>query len=292
MAVQKTCLGVEINQDRLKIAIVEPERRNIIKIDAIPTSGDSLSDTSIYASVMGSWVRSNLLPKIDSMAVAFPAHNGIMRLVNIPKEAEQAHDYVEWEFASAINSAIDDYRMDVAFYPNAKKPERAIVTAVHKKLVDSFCSLELERSGFRPDCLIADVCALLNLLEVSEGLDSQPKCVLKADEKFATVFWGNETGLLAIKLLPKDFLSLDVILEYLEDDCKRFHTAKRNVKFCGELSANADFTEELTKAAKKLRDSIDVQVWNSLHKFSFEKGRDFSKLSQCLGAVGATLNCT
>jgi len=291
MAAQKICLGIEINQDGVKIALVEPEHKNIIKIDAVPTSGNSINDTSIYASVMSSWVRSNLLPKINSVAVTFPAYNGIMRLVNIPKEAEHAFDYVEWEFASAINSKPSDYRMDIAFYPNAKKPERAIVTAVRKKIIDSFCSAELERSGFRPNCLIADICALLNLLECSEGLDGQPKCVLKADEKFATIFWGNETGPLAIKLLPKDFLSPAVILEFLEDGYKKFPTAKRNVKLCGELSAKADFTEELAKAAKELKKSIEVKVWNSLSKFSLEKNGNFSKLSQCLGAIGATLNC-
>jgi hypothetical protein len=291
MSTQKICLGVEINQGGLKIALVEPERRNVIKIDAVSTSGDSMNDTSIYSSVISSWTHNNMIPKINSVAVAFPVQNSIMRLVAIPKEVEHAFDYVEWEFASAINSNVKDYRLDVAFYPNAKKPERAIVTAMRKKIVDSFCSLELERSGFRPNCLIADICALLNLMEYSEGLDSQPKCVLKVDEKFAVAFWGNETGPLAIRLLPKDFLSPSVIIEFLEKGFKEFPKVKRNVKLCGELSANATFVEELANAALVPKESMEISVWKSLPKFSMEKSVNSSKLSQCLGAVGATLNC-
>jgi len=36
---------------------------------------------------------------------------------------------------------------------------------------------------------------------------------------------------------------------------------------------------------------MDIQPWKQLSKFSFEKNADFSKLSQCLGAIGATLCC-
>jgi len=289
--VQKVCLGVEISQDGVKIALVEPERRHVIKIDAIPTSGNSINDVSVYSSVLGSWSRSNLLPKINSMAVAFSACNGIIRLVTIPKEAENAYNYVNWEFAYSINSKASNYRTDIAFYPNAKKPKRAIVTAMQKKIVESFCSAELEKSGFKPSCLMADVSALFNLLEYTEGLGRQSKCILKADEKFAIAFWGNETGPLSIRLLPKDNISPKAVVDILESGFKEFPKAKRNVKFCGELSGNAEFAGELAKAAKGLKESIDLQLWNSLSKFSLEKVGDFSKLSQCLGAIGATLGC-
>jgi len=291
MAVQKVCLGVEISQDELKIALVEPERRHIIKVDTIPTSGNSINDVSIYSSVLGSWARSNLLPQITGPAVAFPACGGIIRLVVIPKETEDALGYVNWEFAAAINSNAKDYQTDIAFYPNEKKPERAILTAMRKKLVESFCSLEQEKNGFRPLCLMADICALLNLLEYSEGLGSQQKCILKADEKFAVAVWGNEIGPLALRLLPKDCISPKAVAALLESGYKEFPKAKRNTKLCGELSANAGFTAELAKEAKSLKEPIDVQPWNSLSKFSLEKVGDFSKLSQCLGAIGATLSC-
>jgi len=291
MASQKICLGVEINQDGLKIALVEPEHKDIIKIDVVPASGDSMNDTSIFSSVMTSWSHSNSPPEIKSIAVAFPAQNGIIRLVDIPKDAEQPLNYAEWEFATSINSKAKEYRLDAAFYPNQKKPTRAIVTALRKEIVDSFCSKELERSGFRPNCLIADICALLNLLECSEGLDSQPQCILKADEKFAVAFWGNETGPLAIRLFPKDFLTPNTIVEFLDNGYKEFPKAKRKVKFCGELSANAKFTEELVNAAMTPKEAIEIEVWKSLSKFSLGKDVDPSKLSRCLGAIGATMNC-
>jgi len=291
MASHKICLGVEINQDGLKIALVEPEHKNVIKIDVVPASGDSMNDPSIYSSVMTSWTHSDSLPEIKSIAVTFPVQSGIMRLVDIPKEVEHHFGYVEWEFASAINSNAKDYKLDAAFYPNQKKPTRAIVTALRKEIVDSFCSKELERSGFRPNCLIADICALLNLLECSDGLDSKPQCILKADEKFAVAFWGNETGPLAIRLFPKDFLTPNTIVEFLDKGYKEFPKVKRNVKFCGELSANAKFTEELVNAAMTPKEAIEIEVWKSLSKFSVGKDVDSSKLSRCLGAIGATLNC-
>jgi len=289
---QKICLGVEISQDNLKIALVEPERKNLIKVDAVPTSGNPINDVSVYTSVLGSWMRSsNLLSKISSVAVTFPSCNNVMRLLTIPKETVNAQDYVNWEFASAINDEASDYQLDTVFYPNEKKPGRAIVTAIRKKITDSFRSAKLGESGFKPNCLVSDICALLNLLECSEGLSRQPKCVLKADEKFVTAFWGNDTGPLTIRLLPKGCISPSSVAEILEDGYREFPKAKRNVKFCGELSANTSFANELAGEAYSLSAPINVQLWNSLSKFSLEKRGNFSKLSQCMGAIGATLSC-
>jgi hypothetical protein len=289
MAAHKICLGVETSQDGLKIALVEPERKHIIRIDAVPTSGNSINDVSIYSSVLNSWTRSNLLPKINSVAVAFPACNGIMRLVSIPKEIEDTFNYVSWEFASSINSNASDYKMSVAFYPNAKKPECAIVAAMRKRIVDSFHSAELEKSGFRPTYLMADICVLHNLLECSDGLGSQPKCVLKADDKFVSAFWSRESGPIAIRLLPADCISPSAVLGILESGYEEFPKAKKIVKFCGELSARADFANELSSLGAK--SGMEIQPWKQLSKFSLEKNVDFSKLSQCMGAIGATLGC-
>ena len=290
MAAHKICLGVETNQDGLKLALVEPERKHIIRVDAIPTSGNSITDVSIYASVLNSWMRSSTLPKISSIAVTFPACNGIMRLVSIPKEIEDTFNYVNWEFSSSINSNSGDYKITVAFYPNAKKPECAITVAVRKRIVDSFHSSELERSGLRPNYLMADICVLHNLLESSEGLGSQPKCVLKADEKFVSAFWSKESGPVAIRLLPGDCISPSAVLGILQSGYAGLPKAKKVVKFCGELSARADFASEL--ATLGANDGIEIQPWKQLSKFSLEKNADFSKLSQCMGAIGATLGCT
>ncbi|MDR1812421.1 MAG: hypothetical protein LBQ87_06325 [Candidatus Fibromonas sp.] len=293
MATQNICLGVEISQDGLKIALVEPERRNVIKIDSVPTSGNSINDVSIYSSVVGSWMRSSSQSsKISSVAVAFPSFNGIMRLITIPKGTENASDYVNWEFDSATDSKATDYNLDTAFYPNEKKPERAIVTAMRKSVVDSFRSAKLGETGFRPSSMVSDICALLNLLENSEGLNRHPKCVLKADEKFVTAFWGNETGPLAIRLLPKNCISPVAIAGILDSGFSEFPKAKRKVKFCGELSENTNFANELTGEAYNLDLPIEIKTWDSLSKFSFDKkGGNFSKLSQCMGAIGATLSC-
>jgi len=289
MAARKICLGVEISQDGLKVALVEPVRKHIIRVDAVPTSGNSINDVSIYSSVLNSWTRSNLLPRIDSVAVTFPACNGIMRLVSIPKEIEDTYNYVSWEFSSSINSNTGDYKMCVAFYPNAKKPECAVTVAMRKRIVDSFHSAELERSGFRPSYLMADICVLHNLLESSEGLSSQPKCVLKADEKFVSAFWSNETGPIAIRLLPNDCISPSAAVGILESGYGELPKAKRVVRFCGELSASPEFANEITYLGTKA--GIDIQPWKQLSKFSLEKNADFSKLSQCMGAIGATLGC-
>ncbi|MDR3001393.1 MAG: hypothetical protein LBU89_09035 [Fibromonadaceae bacterium] len=286
MAVQKVCLGVEIGQDKLKVALVEPERRYVIKVDVIPVSGDSIDEASNYASIVGSWVRSNLLPKIDLIAVTFSVCDGIMRLVAIPKEVENVREYVNWEFTQATGSKMNDYQADVVLYPNPKKPERAIVTAMQTKLVNYFCSPELVKSGFSPRCLMADVCALLNLLECSEGLSS-PKCILKADKRNVVAVWGDETGPLAIRLLANDNISSRAIVDILESGFKEVSKAKRNVKICGELSADVEFMAELAAEAKK--ELINTQLWDSLPKFSFEKSGNFSDLSQCLGAIGVTL---
>jgi hypothetical protein len=298
---QNICLGVEISPDGLKVALVELERKNVIKIDVIPTSGNSINDTSIYASVASSWVRRNLLPKISSVAVAFSVHDGIIRLIDIPKECEgalnynkqneNARSYAKWEFSSATEYRESDYLLDIVFSPNEKKPNRAFVTALRKTVVDSFCSAELEKSGFSPNCLMADVTALFNVLSYSEGFGSQLKCVLKADEKFVIAFWGNETLPVAIRALPKDCISVGGVATLLENGYKEFPKAKRIVKFCGELSADSTFATELAVAAKELKQPIDVQIWNTLSKFSFEKNGDFSKLSQCFGAIGAAMGC-
>jgi hypothetical protein len=291
MAIQKICLGVEISQDWLKIALVEPAHKRIIKVDVIPTSGNSIEDVSIYASVLGSWARSNLLTKSNSIAVAFPACNGIMRLVSIPKDVESVFEYVNWEFEYSTDFKANDYYLDMFFYPNGNKPERAVVTAIRKRLRNSFCSEELRELGYAPNCLMADVCALLNLLEASEGLGSQPKCILKADEKFIVAFWGNEKGPLAIRFLPMGSASPKIVVDLLNSGYEEFPKAKRYVKLCGTFLENDSFVTELTSEAKGLRQSINVQIWNSLSKFSLDKTGNFSKLSQCLGAIGAAISC-
>jgi len=291
MAAHKICLGVETSQDGLKIALVEPERRHVIKIDVVPTSGNSINDVSIYSSVLNSWVRNNnLLSKINSVAVAFPSCSGIMRFVLIPKEIEDTFKYVNWEFSSSVNLNASDYKISVDFYPNAKKPECAIAVAMRKRIVDAFHSPELEKSGFRPNYLMVDICVLQNLLESSEGLGSQPKCVLKADEKFVSAFWSSEKGPVAIRLLPSDCISPDAVQDILSSGFQEFPKAKKIVRFCGELSARAEFANELVSLGAK--NGLEIQPWKQLSKFSLEKNADFSKLSQCMVAIGATLGCS
>ncbi|MDR2580232.1 MAG: hypothetical protein LBC85_04480 [Fibromonadaceae bacterium] len=289
MGVQKV-LGVEIGQNELKVALVEPKRSKIIKIDTIPTSGNSMLDPTIYASVVSSWISSKVLPKVELVAVAFPANNCILRSIVIPKEAEDAESYVDWEFASAINSSLSNYKLDTFFFPNQKKAERAVVSGLRRDIVDSFCSEELEKSGFMPSNLMVDTFALFNLLECSEGLRGM-KCVLKADEKFVSAFWADEKGPLALRVLPADCISKKAILNILESGFSEFPKMKRVVKLCGELTANAEFTAELIASAKNLRETLEISPWSTISKFSLEKGEEFSKLPQCLGAVGVTLSC-
>jgi hypothetical protein len=287
----KVCLGVEIGQNGLKIALVEPKRKKIVKIDIVPTPSNSMYDAPTYASVISSWVRNNLSSKVASVAVAFPSNTGIMRCISVPKEVGNPENYTAWEFASAINSQIGDYKLKAFFYPSKKKPERAIVSALHKNIVESFCSPEVERSGFRPDYLIADVCALFNLLEASEGIGSAVKCVLKVDEKFAVAFWANESGPLSIRALPANCISEESILGILESGFLEFPKAKKIVKFCGEFSEDNEFTISIIDGALRLKSPLDILLWDSVNKFSLDRNEEFSKLPQCLGAVGATLSC-
>jgi hypothetical protein len=289
---QKICLGVELSSSGLKVALVEPDRKNIVKVDAIPTSGDSIEDASIYTSTISSWVHSNSSMGIDSVGIALPVYNGIIRLINLPRDLpkENRFGYVEWEYNAAINSKSNDYLPEVFYYPNDKKPERAIVRAWNKKIVDSLNSAVVKKSGFGPTEKEMDIFALQNLLEYSEGWDNQPKCILKVDEKFAIASWVNETGPLTLRILPKDCISSEAVLDILQSGYAEFPKVKRNVKLCGELSTNTEFAAELASAAINLKDSIEVQPWNALPKFSFNKNSDFSKLSQCLGAIGVTFS--
>ena len=289
MAAQKICLGVEISQDELKVALVNPERKTVIKIDAISTPDDVIKNISVYASTISSWVHSNIFPTINFVAVAFPAGNGIMRLIEIPKEASNPKEYVNWEFNYATDLDINDYHLGISFYPSEKKPERAIVAAMDKKLIEDFSSEEISKSGFKPNYLMSDIYVLHNLLESSEGLGSQVKCVLKANQKFAIAFWTNASGPVSIRLLPEGSITPSAVLGILESGFKEFPKAKKSVKFCGEFSADSDFTSELSRVAKIA--SIDIQVWKELSKFTIEKGVDISKISQCMGAIGATLSC-
>jgi hypothetical protein len=288
---QKVCLGVEISQNELKLALVEPKRKKVIKIDSVPTSGNSMLDTSIYASVVGSWVRSKLIPKIESVAVAFPASNSIIRAIAIPKEEENPSAYVKWEFESAVNSSAGSYKINTFYFPDLKNPKRAVVCGLGKSIVDSFLGSELQKSGFKPDSLMVDLFTLFNLLECSEGLGSAPKCILKADEISAIAFWVREDGILSTRFLPKDCISAESVIDILESGFSEFPRAKRVVKLCGELAESDEFAEKLASCADRQREPLKISLWSSVPKFSFAKGEDFSKLPRCLGAVGATLNC-
>ncbi|GHV13575.1 hypothetical protein AGMMS49938_08340 [Fibrobacterales bacterium] len=301
MAKEYVCLGIDISRTGLKIALADPSQKKIFKVDSLPASGDPLADTSIYASALSSWIRSNVQSKFESIAVSFPAGYGLIRTVEIPKEAKNATDYVQWEFSSAVETGkageilkianaekSDDYELDIAFYPNEKKAERATVTALKRKFIDSFCSPDVEKNGLRPACLTADIIATLNLLEVTEGLGSTVKCILKADDHSVIAVWGDGSGPLAIRTAEP---SAEAIIKILESGFSQFSKAKRVVKFCGELTANKDFTDELIKQAAGLPQGIKISVWDAVSKFSLEKHGNFSKLSECIAAVGVTLNC-
>lgn len=289
MAAQKICLGVEISQDELKVALVNPARKTVIKIDTISTPDNAIENISVYASTISSWAHGGAFPTINSVAVAFPAGSGIMRLVEIPKETKSPEEYVNWEFNYATGLDTNDYHLGTSFYPNEKKPERAIVAAMDKKLIEDFSSEEISKSGFKPDYLMSDIFVLHNLLESSEGLGSQVKCILKVNKTFAIAFWSNASGPLSIRLLPEGNITPSSVLDILESGFKEFPKAKRSVKFCGEFSADSDFTSELSRVAKIA--SIDIQIWKELSKFTVENGLDISKIPQCMGAIGATLSC-
>jgi len=291
MSTQKICLGVETCPNGLKIALVNLKHRKIIKVDAVPTSGNPVNDTSVYASAIGSWVRSKIIPKIELVAIAVPASSCVTRAISIPKETENLGSYIGWEFASAINTKPGDYKLDTFFFPNTKKAERAVISAYRKELVNSFCSSDMEKSGFMPSSIMTELCCLFNLLEYTEGLGSAVKCVLKIDEKFAIAFWANEYGPLAFRILPGDCISEESVLGMLESGFGDFPKAKRVVKFCGELTEDSHFAMELMASAKKAKNAMNISIWNSVNKFSLEKSGEFSKLPQCLVAVGATLNC-
>ncbi|MDR0517084.1 MAG: hypothetical protein LBH25_08580 [Fibromonadaceae bacterium] len=287
----KVCLGVEISQNGLKIALVKPKRKKIIKVDVVPTPSNSMHDAPTYASVISTWTRNNLPSKVAAIAVAFPSSSGIMRCISMPREVDNPESYAAWEFTSAINTEISDYKLKAFFYPSRKRPARAVVSALRKSIVDSFCSPEVERSGFRPDYLIADIYAMFNLLEISEGIGNSVKCILKADEKFAVAFWADESGPISVRALPGDCISEESILGILESGFMEFPKAKKVVKFCGELCTDTEFTISLVDSAVRLKNPLGILIWDSVNKFSLEKNEEFSKLPQCLGAVGATLSC-
>jgi phosphoenolpyruvate-protein kinase (PTS system EI component) len=86
-----------------------------------------------------------------------------------------------------------------------------------------------------------------------------------------------------------DCISPGAVLDILKSGYEGFPKAKKIVKFCGELSVRTEFANELANLGVK--SGMEIQPWKQLSKFSLEKNADFSKLSQCMGAIGATLSC-
>jgi hypothetical protein len=280
MANATSHLGIELTGTSLRLALVEPKSKKLLRTAVLPLAGDT---PEAYDAALSGWLEKEAAsqPHFETLTVALPAARGVIRLTEIPAETDSPAEFVEWELGEALDAPLDAYYHDEIFVPNAKKPTRAVVVAFRKEAVDKLRGEALLQKGLRPQAIEPDIFALLNLLEAAEGEDSLA-CIVKAESTGTLVLWGDaKNGPKALRVvLPQDATAkviANLLTEGLEPNKKR-------VFLTGEKFCDGAFLEDLNGRAR----GLDLIPWNSFKKLSLDTDAGNPQvLLQCSTAIGA-----
>jgi hypothetical protein len=283
MANASSHLGIELTGTSLRLALVEPKSKKLLRTAVLPLAA---STAEAYDAALSGWLEKEAaaLPHFETLTVALPAARGVVRLTEIPAETDSPSEFVEWELGEALDAPLDAYYHDEIFVPNAKKPVRAVVVAFRKEAVDMLRGEELRQKGLRPQAVEPDIFSLLNLLEVAEGEDSL-SCIVKAEKSGTLVLWGDsKNGPKALRVvLPQD-ASAKVIAKLLTEGLA---PNKKRVFLTGEKFCDGNFLEELNERAR----GLDLIPWNSFKKLTLATDAGNPQvLLQCSSAIGAAFS--
>lgn len=298
MSGTKLYLGIEVSDTSMKVALVDPSEKMVLKTAVLPTECNPIYDIFLFENTLQQWIDENHIENIEATSVTMPATMSIIRKVYVPPEAATSKEqYLTWYLELVTNAEVGAYIVDSkTLSGDDTLGYNELVMAVRKEWVDAL------RKGFRsrvlsPKCMEVDVLSLLNVMDVGEKI-KDAVCVVKADFSGVTLMWMRRDELLALRCVSTlsmvgktEDMAYPILANEIVEQMKLAETENsvRNVtdvRLCGEMASNEHFVNLLTE---KLSD-YNVSLMTSLSQLPSDEGVNPVDMICCVGAVGAALN--
>ena len=300
MGIQKTTLGIEIGDTSLKLALFDHKQGRALRLGVVDVPAHPLREIKLLENTISEWAKGHPDITSENITIALPARLCVVRHFALPSELKDVQEFVEWEFASSINSPRSEYYMDYQVAQVGRKSRVAIVGAVRRTWLDSM------RQGFTkrelvPGVVEVDAFSLLNLLE--QGI-AAPKsgivCVVKVDRSGVIIAWGTDGVLNGLRWVSVGALStmnrVEAFAALAKDLTDELHkgfvqvgidaAAGSIVYLCGDLSVEQDFVEALRKSSPDFLYHL-LDSYNRIHMDA--EGTSSAMAPLCAAALGASL---
>lgn len=298
MSGKKLYLGIEVSDTSMKVALVDPSEKVVLKTAVLPTECNPIYDIFLFENTLQQWIDENNIENIEATSVTMPATMSIIRKVYVPPEAVSSKDqYLTWYLELFTNAEVGAYIVDSkTLSGDDSLGYNELVMAVRKEWVDAL------RKGFRsrvlsPKCMEVDVLSLMNVMDVGEKI-KDAVCIVKADFSGVTLMWMRRDELLALRCVSTlsmvgktEDTAYPILANEIVEQMKLAETENSiknvtDVRLCGEMASNEHFADLLTK---KLGD-YKVSLMTSLSQLPSDEGVNPVDMICCVGAVGAALN--
>ncbi|MCQ2121901.1 MAG: hypothetical protein MJY78_08770 [Fibrobacter sp.] len=257
MSDTKQFLGIEVGAASLKVALLDPAEKRIVKTAVLETESSPLDDVYTFETVLQGWIDENQLT-VDGVALSVPAFRSVIRQIFVPAEAVKTIDeYLDWYLGLITNAEPGSYILDYKVLSgDATVGQTVLLIAVRKEWVDGL------RKGFRsksllPKAMEVDVLSILNLMDFTSQATDKMECVIKADFSGVTMMWLTKDNLKALRCVSTLSLagkSAEEAYPLLVDEIyNQFLLAQEedlsfnvhSVNLCGEMATAPVFVEAL-----------------------------------------------
>lgn len=300
MSDTKLFLGIEVGDTSLKVALLEPTEKRVIKTAVLQTEVRPIDDIFTFETVLQAWLDENQLENIDSISVTVPAFQSIIRQVFVPAEAvPNIAEYLQWYMGQISNADKDAYVLDYReLGGDASLGKTVLLIAVRREWVDAL------RKGFRsknliPKAMEVDVLSVMNLMDVG-GLIDGMECVIKANYTGVTMFWITKDKLHALRCVSTLSLvnaeSMEAACSQLADDIleqmalaheQNAVPEVKQVHLCGEMAMDPTFVQILRE---KVNGECQLTLMDSFAGLRLPVDEaDSTAVLCCTGAIGAAL---
>lgn len=297
MADTKLHLGIEAGEVLLKVALYDPQKQKVVKTAILDTETNPLDDVSSFEAALQAWLSANEDIQVGSVGLTVPSFRAVVRELFVPPEAKNVREYVEWYLGTLVNTNVNEYVLDfVELGGSADLGRTVLMIALRKAWVNSV------RKGFRnqqiaPKILEVDALSIMNLLDVGTGLDSQTKCVIKADVTGVMLLWVSKDDLRALRCVSTFDLAGKAREEAYSELAGNIEKQIQSVAdlcgvtvpqylICGELATDILFVEHL----KKVLGDSPVLPMDSFANIRLPIEEESARhVLSCAGAIGVAL---
>ncbi len=297
MADTKLHLGIEAGEVLLKVALYDPQEKKVVKTAILDTETNPLDDVSSFEAALQTWLSANEDIQVGSVGLTVSSFRAVVRELFVPPEAKNVREYVEWYLGTLINTNVNEYVLDfVELGGSADAGRTVLMIALRKTWVNSI------RKGFRnqqiaPKILEVDALSVMNLLEAGSGLESEAKCVIKADVTGVMLLWASKDDLRALRCVSTFDLAGKAREEAYAELAGNIQKQVQSVAdlsgvsapqylLCGELATDILFVEHL----KKVLGDSPVLPMDSFANIRLPIEEESARhVLSCAGAIGVAL---